>query len=233
MISMNLHRRHLSVSQKATVSVDMLPLLEKEAKERQSASLKRGGQIPVREKIPEQDKGRARDVAAKATGVSARYASDLAARTCLEMASLPESSKPAGSIPNGDIAKNRSSLRKSVDRPDYAKPAALSTVVPPTFAENGKPAESSETTAPQVVSGKTEALPKFVKSQVPAEAQIVDVSLQAAETAQNVTSKSQQVGQQTEDLPKVGKAKSRDVATKTTSPRRGLNATRNAPGVVQ
>lgn len=38
-ISLNLHRRHLSSSQKAAISLDVLPMLEKEAKERQLAGV--------------------------------------------------------------------------------------------------------------------------------------------------------------------------------------------------
>jgi len=41
------------------------PLLEAEAKERQLATLKQGVEIPVTERIPERDRGEARDKAAE------------------------------------------------------------------------------------------------------------------------------------------------------------------------
>ena len=51
------------------VAVKMLPYLEAEAKERQTRK-------SVPERIPEQDKGDARDKAAAAVGVNPRYVSD-------------------------------------------------------------------------------------------------------------------------------------------------------------
>lgn len=75
-VSMNLHRRHLTPTQRAMVAVDMLPLLEQQAKERQTATLKRGTETPVTERIPERDNGEAREHAAAAVKVNPRYVSD-------------------------------------------------------------------------------------------------------------------------------------------------------------
>jgi hypothetical protein len=74
-LSQNLHRRHLTDSQKAAVAVEVLPWFEKEAKERQATST--GGKKPqLRAEIPEAARGRARDQAAKTTGASPRYIED-------------------------------------------------------------------------------------------------------------------------------------------------------------
>lgn len=71
-VSLNLHRRHLNSGQKAIIAVDILPLLEAEAKERQ-----RGGQggTLLKEIFPEA-KSQARDQAAAIVGTNAHYVSD-------------------------------------------------------------------------------------------------------------------------------------------------------------
>ncbi len=72
-LSLNLNRRHLSSSQKATLAVDMLPILEAEAKERQVANLKKGDEAPVTQKVAEREKGESREKAAKMTGTNRQY----------------------------------------------------------------------------------------------------------------------------------------------------------------
>ena len=71
-LSLNLHRRHLTSSQRAAIAVEILPLLEREAKERQRLSKGRGQKGT--EKIPDL-KGEARDQAAKMVGTNSKYIS--------------------------------------------------------------------------------------------------------------------------------------------------------------
>lgn len=75
-LSVNLHRRHLTASQKAAIATKSLPLLEAEAKQRQVSALKKGSEKPDVEKIPQRDAGRSVEKAAKAVGVNPRYISD-------------------------------------------------------------------------------------------------------------------------------------------------------------
>lgn len=77
-ISANLHRRHLTPSQKAAIAADLMPQFRKEAKERQQASGKevhRGAPKKGGVKIDTsfRSEGKARTVAAKSVGVSAGY----------------------------------------------------------------------------------------------------------------------------------------------------------------
>lgn len=73
-LSLNLHRRHLSVSQKACLAVDLLPRIEEkneEIKRIKNRALRKG---EVVEKLPPPEKSRAR--AARVFGVNERYVSD-------------------------------------------------------------------------------------------------------------------------------------------------------------
>ena len=72
-VSMNLKRRHLTSGQRATIALDMLPALEQEAKERQGAQ---SHFAHVRERVPEDEKGRARDHAAELFQTNPHYVSD-------------------------------------------------------------------------------------------------------------------------------------------------------------
>ena len=76
-VSTNLHRRHLTPSQKAAIAADLMPQFRKEAKERQKESGKvvhRGKpKAGAKNDTSSAGKGKARTVAAKSVGVSAGY----------------------------------------------------------------------------------------------------------------------------------------------------------------
>lgn len=72
-LSLNLHRRHLTPSQRSNVGFRAKRLYTEQAKERQRASggdRKSGKSVPV--KLPEPIRGDARDMAGKAVGVSGK-----------------------------------------------------------------------------------------------------------------------------------------------------------------
>lgn len=71
-VSLNLKRRHLTSSQAAAISLDVLPMLEEEARARMSiASANKGVEI-----IPHLEQGKAREHAAAMFGTNARYVQD-------------------------------------------------------------------------------------------------------------------------------------------------------------
>ena len=80
-VSWNLKRRHLSVSQKSTLAIRLKPMFETKAKERQEAAggdhgnQHTGGKMAVRANLPEAAKGKSTDQAA-AAGVSGRTVQD-------------------------------------------------------------------------------------------------------------------------------------------------------------
>lgn len=72
-LSLNLHRRHLTDAQKAVLALDILPHLEAQARERQLSTLKQNADV---ERIPQRDDGKSRDQAAARVQVNPRYVSD-------------------------------------------------------------------------------------------------------------------------------------------------------------
>jgi ParB-like chromosome segregation protein Spo0J len=83
-LAKNIHRRHLSPSQRAAIAVDLLPMLEAEARERQVAAAEATNaraHLALVEGVPEPSseplvRGRSRDIAASALGVSGRSVGD-------------------------------------------------------------------------------------------------------------------------------------------------------------
>lgn len=72
-ISTNLKRRHLTESQRAMAAAAARGFYDTAAKERKSATLKRGASKPVPEKVPERDMcGDARDIVGDLFGVSGK-----------------------------------------------------------------------------------------------------------------------------------------------------------------
>jgi ParB-like chromosome segregation protein Spo0J len=74
-VSLNLHRRHLTASQRAMIGTDTLPLLEEEAHARRLATLKQNA-IADREIVPERAPGKAVEHAAALMDVNPHYISD-------------------------------------------------------------------------------------------------------------------------------------------------------------
>lgn len=76
-ISVNLHRRHLNASQRACLALEILPLLEEEARQRLVTST--GGEHPrPRQRIDQAAKGRAADKAAALANSNRQYITDAA-----------------------------------------------------------------------------------------------------------------------------------------------------------
>jgi ParB-like chromosome segregation protein Spo0J len=106
-LAKNIHRRHLTPSQRAAIAVDLLPLLEAEARERQVAAAaatnaaRRAEVETVPEFVPGSSTGESREHAAAAMQVNARYVSDAKAIAEKAPEVLVEVRSGALSIPEG------------------------------------------------------------------------------------------------------------------------------------
>jgi hypothetical protein len=71
-ISTNLHRRHLTTSQRGAIAVEALPMLEAERQEHSLANLRRGSDLPMRsfDPIGKTGEGRSTSIVAAQLGVS-------------------------------------------------------------------------------------------------------------------------------------------------------------------
>lgn len=88
-ISQNLHRRHLTASQKAAIALEAEPLFVAEAKERQRLSGGRG--TKGKSKLTDlKSKGQARDHAAKSVGASSGYVAEVKKIAAKDPSLLPE-----------------------------------------------------------------------------------------------------------------------------------------------
>lgn len=74
-ISLNLHRRHLNSGQRAAIALDILPMLEVEAKERKAHGLTAPGKT-LTQKIAEASEGESTQQAAELLGTNKQYVKD-------------------------------------------------------------------------------------------------------------------------------------------------------------
>jgi hypothetical protein len=72
-LSWNLHRRQLTVSQRAKVSLSLKPLLEKQARERMTQGVNQHSPVEI---LPQASKGKSSDQAGAAVGISGRTVRD-------------------------------------------------------------------------------------------------------------------------------------------------------------
>lgn len=71
-VSTNLHRRHLTQSQRAMIAPKLEQAFKQAAMARKSAALKKGDKAPVPANLPEREKGDSRDKVGEALGVSGK-----------------------------------------------------------------------------------------------------------------------------------------------------------------
>jgi ParB-like chromosome segregation protein Spo0J len=112
-ISRNLHRRHLTESQRAMVAAKLKKQLEGPAKERRKAKLKRGNEKPVTANLPEREKSNSesREQAAAMLNVSGRTVDHAA--TVLEKGSK----ELIAAVEKGEVAVSRAaSVAKSTPK---------------------------------------------------------------------------------------------------------------------
>lgn len=124
-ISMNIKRRDLTVGQRAMIADETREWYEAQAKERQVAGLKQGDKPPVKERIPERDKGQSRDKVGEVFNISGKSVDD--ARMIKE-----KSPELAEKVWSGD--KTISEVKREIKRAENVETAAatprIETVLP-------------------------------------------------------------------------------------------------------
>jgi len=104
-VSMNLKRRHLDSSQRAAIAVDILPMLEAEAKERQRLSQGRGKKGSQKVDYLKLEEGKSTQQAAKMFNTNRQYISDAKKLKC-EAPELFEQVRVGKlTIPHTDVAE--------------------------------------------------------------------------------------------------------------------------------
>lgn len=107
-LSCNIHRRHLTTSQRASVAAKLMPIYEEQAAKRQKATQPKKGQNvlnQVKENLPEPEgKGQSRDKAGAAMNVSGK-AVDMAAK--VHAKAVPEI---IDAVDRGDLAVSAAAL---------------------------------------------------------------------------------------------------------------------------
>jgi hypothetical protein len=113
-LSMNLRRRHLTEAQKAVLALDILPQLEERARRRMLATQNNRS---AKEIIPEQGSGQARDQAAAAVGVNARYVQSVK-RIAREAPHLIEPMRAGAlSVPQALLKLTAYNAKRNLQRP--------------------------------------------------------------------------------------------------------------------
>ncbi len=103
-VSCNIHRRHLTTSQRASVAAKLMPIYEAQAAKRQKAT-QRNGNKPVVENLPSpENTGKARDKAGAAMNVSGKVV-DMAAK--VHAKAVPEIVE---AVDRGEVAVSAAAL---------------------------------------------------------------------------------------------------------------------------
>ncbi len=120
-ISQNIHRRHLTVTERALAALDIEKLRAVAAKERMSRG--GGSGLSGKERFPDPEKGQARDQAAEEMGVNPHYVTDLK-RIEAEAPDLIDQMRGDAQNDNGTPKMTIPKAMKIMERRREGKPAA-------------------------------------------------------------------------------------------------------------